>query len=105
MADQVATDTDTDSEDAHDDGSPSTATRKIHASGNPHHTALMQKLHTYSAEIRTFAQQRLASKDRGDITKILEDRPAYVPTLAKNYGVTEQKINMALDVLALIRKV
>ena len=105
IADQVAITTDTDSEDEPDEGSSGITARKIRASDSPYHAAIMERLHEYPDDIRTFAQQRLANKDRGEITKILDNRSEYVPMLAKNYGVSKRKVHMALNVLALIRKV
>jgi len=105
IADQVAITTDTDSEDEPDEGSSGITARKIRASDSPYHAAIMQKLHEYPDDIRDFANQRLSIRDRGEITNILNNRSEYVPEIAKKYGVTERKVHMALDVLALIRKV
>jgi hypothetical protein len=66
---------------------------------------IQKKLKSYTLEVRKFATHQLAmDHTRGDINEILADRASWVPQLAKRYQKSEARVNIALDILELIRQ-
>jgi len=66
---------------------------------------IQKKLKSYTLEVRKFATNELAMHyTRGEINEILANRSAKVPQLAKRYQKSEERINIALDILELIRQ-
>ena len=69
------------------------------------YVAIKQKIASFPKYIREFAVEKLANKKtREEITKALKNRAEYVPQIAHYYEKTEDEVNLALDVLATIRR-
>jgi hypothetical protein len=73
--------------------------------GDEEFLSIVTKLDTYPRHIRSFVLQRMSKELHQDITDALQNRALKVPRLAKRYGVSEPEMNLALDIIDLIRQV
>ena len=83
---------------------PNKASPRDVNSSHTHYLYISALLSKHSTDEREFAQKIAVAEKRKTITEALNNRDKNVPDLAHRYFASSERINEALDILAIIRQ-
>ena len=89
---------------ATDASKPTKASSKGGSPSQDHFLDIQQELSAYTPAARAFATKFSNEETRATINGALRDRERKVPELAKRRKISSERINEALDILAIIRR-